>query len=78
MKRLSDFSGKLSRVVTQIRNLKEKIEESIVVAKLLREIPAKFDSITTSLEQFGDIDSMPFEEVVGSLKIYKEKLKTRE
>ncbi|CAA6669422.1 unnamed protein product [Spirodela intermedia] len=36
----------------------------------------RFDPITASLKQFSGIDSMPFEEVVGSLKIYEEKLKS--
>ncbi|CAA7405723.1 unnamed protein product [Spirodela intermedia] len=35
----------------------------------------RFDLITTSLDHSGDIDSMSFEEVEGSLKIYEEKLK---
>ncbi|CAA7406377.1 unnamed protein product [Spirodela intermedia] len=61
---VTDFTRKLSRVVTQIRNLGEKLEEG------------RFDPITASLKQFSDIDSMPFEEVVGSLKIYEEKLKS--
>ncbi|CAA6659454.1 unnamed protein product [Spirodela intermedia] len=75
---VSDFSRKLSRIITQIRNLGEKMKESTVVAKLLQTTPARFDPITTSLKQFGDIDSMPFEEEMESLKIYEEKLKTRQ
>ncbi|CAA6658114.1 unnamed protein product [Spirodela intermedia] len=75
---MTDFSGKLSCLVTQIRNLGEKVEEGTVGAKLLRATPAKFDPLTTSLEQFRDIDTMPFEEAVGSLKIYEEKLQNRQ
>ncbi|CAA7391495.1 unnamed protein product [Spirodela intermedia] len=75
---VTDFAKKPSRVVTQIRNLGEKLEEGVVVAKLLRVTPRRFNPITASLKQFGGIDSMPFEEAVGSLKIYKEKLKSRQ
>ncbi|CAA6670811.1 unnamed protein product [Spirodela intermedia] len=75
---MTDFTRKLSRVVTQIRNLGEKLEEGAVVAKLLRATPGRFNPITASLEQFDDIDSMPFEEVVRSLKIYEEKLKSHQ
>lgn len=32
---VTDFSGKLSRLVTQINNLGEKMKEHVVVAKLL-------------------------------------------
>lgn len=58
------FSRKLSRLVTQIKNLGEKMEEYTVVAKLLRATPAKFNSLNTSLEQFDDIDMMSLEEAV--------------
>lgn len=70
-----DFSGKLSRLVTQIKNLVEKMEEHVVVVKLLPATPAKYDPLTTSFEQFGDIDMMPLEEAVGSLKVFEEKLR---
>ncbi|CAA7401462.1 unnamed protein product [Spirodela intermedia] len=75
---VTDFAGKLSRVVAQIKNLGEKLEEGAVVAKLLQATPRRFDPIMVSLEQFGDIDSLPFEETMGSLKIYKEKLKSHQ
>ncbi|XP_078437386.1 uncharacterized protein LOC144707943 [Wolffia australiana] len=72
-----DFAGKLSKIATQLRSLGENIDEAEVISKLLRSAPAKFDGITSSIEQFGDIDKMPLEEVVGSLKIYEEKLQDR-
>ena len=69
-----DFVGKISQVATQLRSLGEKIDDGVLVAKLLRAAPEKFDAITSSIEQFGDMDSMSLEEAIGSLKIYKEKL----
>ena len=73
-----DFVGKISQVATQLRSLGEKIDDGVLVAKLLRAAPEKFDAITSSIEQFGDMDSMSLEEAIGSLKIYKEKLRDRE
>ena len=72
---MGDFAGKLSKVATQLRSLREKIDDGVLVAKLLRAAPRKFDAITSSIEKFGDIDSMSLEEAIGSLKIYEEKLR---
>lgn len=61
-----------------MRSMGENVEEGIVVAKLLRAILAKFDPITSSIGQFGDMNSMTLKEVVGSLKIYEEKLRDQQ
>ena len=44
-------------VATQVRSLRVKINDGVLVAKLLRAALEKFDAITSSIEQFGDIDS---------------------
>ena len=75
---VADFAGNLSKVATQLRSLGEKIDDGVLVAKLLRAAPEKFDAITSSIEKFGDMDSMSLEEAIGSLKIYEEKLRDRE
>ena len=69
-----DFAGKLPKVATQLRSLREKIDDGVLVAIILRIVPAKFDTFTSSIEKFGDMDSMSLEEAIGSLKIYEEKL----
>ena len=75
---VADFVGKLSKVVTQLRSLGEKIDDGVLAAKLLRAAPAEFDAITSSIKQFGDMDSMSLKEAIGSSKIYEEKLRDRE
>lgn len=72
-----DYVDKFSRIVTQKRNLGEKIFECDVVSKLLHLVSSKFDSITSSIEQFQDLDSLTLEEIVGSLKVHEDKLKNR-
>ncbi|XP_078445033.1 uncharacterized protein LOC144714204 [Wolffia australiana] len=41
-----DFVGKLSRIVSEMRNLGEKLTEGDVVGRLLRATPEKFDNVT--------------------------------
>lgn len=45
-----------------------------MVKKLLRAVPAKFLQIVSTMEQFGDLETMTVEEVVGSLKAHEERL----
>lgn len=72
---VDDFSMKLSNLVTNIRALGEEMAESYVVKKLLRAVPHKFLQIASTIEQFGNLDTMTLEETVGSLKAHEERIK---
>lgn len=71
---LDDFCMRLNGLVTKIRTLGETIEEVYVVKKLLRAVPTKFLQIASAIEQFGDLQTMSVEEVIGSLKAHDERL----
>lgn len=47
---IDEFRLKLNRLVTNIRALGETVEESYVVKKLLRTMPARFLQITSAIE----------------------------
>lgn len=51
----------------------ETIEEGYIMKKLLRAVPTRFLQITSAIEQFGKIEEMSLEEVVGSLKAHGER-----
>ena len=72
---LDDFCMRLNALVTKIRELGEDMAESYVVKKLLRAMPPKFLQITSTIEQFGDLEVMTVEETIGSLKAHDERLK---
>lgn len=46
-----------------------------MVKKLLRAVPSKFLQIASAIEQFGNLEKMYVEEVVGSLKAHEERLR---
>lgn len=71
---LDDFCLKLNGLVARIRALGEPIGEGYVVKKILRAVPTKFLQIASTLEQFGDLDTMSIEEVIGSLKAHEERI----
>lgn len=72
---LDDFSMKLNGLVSTIRALGEEMKESYVVKKLLRVVPSRFLQIASTIEQFGDLETMTIEEAVGSLQVHEERIK---
>lgn len=72
---LDDFCLKLNGLVTNIRDLGDEMEEAYVVKQVLRALPQNFLQITSAIEQFGDLEKMTIEEVIGSLKAHEERLR---
>lgn len=72
---IDDFHMKVYGIVTNIRELGEKMDESYTVKKFLRAVPSKFLQITSTIEQFGDLSTMTMEEAVGSLRAHEERVK---
>ena len=69
---VDEFTMKVINTVSTLRTLGDTIEESYVVKKLLRAVSSKFLQIAYTLEQFGDLETMTVEEVIGRLKAHKE------
>ena len=74
IEQLDDFCMRLNGLVTKIRALGESIAEEYVVKKLLRAVPSKFLQIASAIEQFGNLEKLSVEEVIGSLKAHEERL----
>ncbi|GKB16092.1 zinc finger, CCHC-type containing protein [Tanacetum coccineum] len=72
---VDEFAVKVSNIVSTMRTLGDTVDEAYVVKKLLRAVPSKFLQIASTLEQFGDLDTMTVEEVIGRLKAHEERMK---
>lgn len=72
---VDEFAVKVINIVRNIRTLGETVEESYVVKKLLWAMSSKFLQIASTLEQFGDLDEMPVDEVIGMLKDHEERMR---
>ena len=69
------FSGKLSEMGSKSAALGKIIEENILVKKFLNSLPrSKYIQITASLEQVLDLNTTPFEDTIGRLKAYEERI----
>ncbi|KAD2805586.1 hypothetical protein E3N88_38963 [Mikania micrantha] len=75
---VDDFATKLTGLASKARSLGHDIEEEELVRRLLDAMPKSFLQIVASIEQCFELDSMLFDEVVGRLKAYEERIKGTE
>jgi hypothetical protein len=57
--------------VNTIRGLGEEVDESMVVQKVLRSLPMRFDPKISSLEERTDLDSLSMDELHGIFTAYE-------
>ncbi|XP_051129721.1 uncharacterized protein LOC127250461 [Andrographis paniculata] len=74
---IDEFSGNLSAMVSKFNNLGSTIEDNTLVRKILDSVPDMYLLLVASIEQCCDLDTMPFEEAIGRLKAYEDRLKLR-
>ncbi|XP_042460716.1 uncharacterized protein LOC122044265 [Zingiber officinale] len=70
---IDEFTGKLSVMSSKFSALGATLEDSSLVKKLLDSVPDKFFPIVVDIEQFHDLETIPFEETIGRLKAYEER-----
>nr|GFC54620.1 putative zinc finger, CCHC-type [Tanacetum cinerariifolium] len=69
------FTTKLTTLVNQASSLGHTMEDETLVRKLLNAVPDRYLQIVTSIEQYSDVSKMTFEEAIGTLKTYEERIK---
>ncbi|KAI3510554.1 hypothetical protein L1887_17645 [Cichorium endivia] len=75
---VDDFATKLTGLASKARSLGYELEEVELVKRLLDSMPKSFLQIVASIEQCFELDSMLFDEAVGRLKAYEERIKGSE
>ncbi|XP_013633311.1 PREDICTED: uncharacterized protein LOC106339020 [Brassica oleracea var. oleracea] len=72
---IDDFVGKLSEISSKSASLGENIDESKIVKNFLSSLPRKkYIHIVASLEQVLDLNITTFEDIIGRLKAYEERV----
>ena len=73
--KIDAFVGKLSEISSKSASLGEVIEEAKIVKKFLKSLPRiKYIHIVASIEQVLDLNTTSFEDIVGRLKAYEERI----
>ncbi|XP_013601634.1 uncharacterized protein LOC111209030 [Brassica napus] len=72
---IDDFGGKLSELASKSSALGVNIEEAKLVKKFLLSLPRKkYIHIVASIEQVLDLHKTNFEDIIGRLKAYEERI----
>ncbi|XP_048604637.1 uncharacterized protein LOC106408105 [Brassica napus] len=72
---IDGFGGKLSELASKSAALGVTIEEAKIVKKFLMSLPRKkYIHIVASLEQVLDLNTTSFEDILGRLKAYEERI----
>lgn len=72
---IDEFGGKLAEISSKSAALGVIIDESKIVKKFLSSLPRrKFIHIVASLEQVLDLNTTRFEDIIGRLKAYEERV----
>ncbi|KAD3337349.1 hypothetical protein E3N88_32869 [Mikania micrantha] len=74
----SDFAGKLSSIKAKFKSLGGILKDKVLVRRLFNSVPKKFLPIVASIEQYQEIDKMSFEEAVGRITAFEERLKNQD
>lgn len=73
-----NFAMKLKCIISKLWNLGETMDERDVVRHLLWGMPSKFNTLTLSVEQYGDLDKVSLNDVIGSFSVHELQLKEQE
>nr|GEW15044.1 zinc finger, CCHC-type [Tanacetum cinerariifolium] len=71
---IDTFTTKLTTLVNKASNLGHTMEDKTLLRKLLNAVPDRYLQIVTSIEQYSDLSEMTFEEEIGRLKTYEERI----
>nr|XP_020186100.1 uncharacterized protein LOC109771816 [Aegilops tauschii subsp. strangulata] len=74
---LDTFAGKISGMTARYAGLGSTLDDPSMVKKLLDSVPDRLYVAVTGMEQFCDMNSMPFEEPLGQLKAFEERPRRR-
>ena len=68
---IDEFYAQLNDIVNSAYNLGEIYDQPKIVRKILRSLTEEFRSKVTAITKSKDVDSIPIDELVGSLQSYQ-------
>ena len=61
----------MDEIVNIIKGLGEKVDEQVIVQKILRSLPMRFDSKISAIEERSDLNTMTMDELHGTLTAHE-------
>ncbi|XP_073355026.1 uncharacterized protein [Aegilops tauschii subsp. strangulata] len=74
---LNVYGGRLAAMEARYANLRETLGDAALVKKLLDTVPDRLFPIVAGIEQFHDVTTMAFDEALGRLRAFDERVRRR-
>ena len=68
---IATYLLRIDEIVNIIKGLVEKVDEQVIVEKILRSLPMRFDSKIFSIEEISYLNTMTMDELHGTLIAYE-------
>ena len=68
---IASYFLQVDEIVNIIKGLGEKVDEQVIVQKILRSLPIRFDSKISAIEERSDLNTMTMDELHGTLTTYE-------
>ena len=68
---IAPYLLRIDEVVNTITRLGEEVNESIIVQKVLRSLPLRYDAKVSAIEESRDLTKMAMDELHGTLTTYE-------
>ncbi|KAD4177952.1 hypothetical protein E3N88_26543 [Mikania micrantha] len=75
---IDEYAGKLSGMISKYNSVGAILKDSELVQKLFDTVTEKYIHLVASMEQYSDVEEMPFDEAIGRLKAYEDRLKLKQ
>ncbi|GJT49328.1 zinc finger, CCHC-type containing protein [Tanacetum coccineum] len=75
---IDEYAGKLSGMISKYNSVDATLNDEELVRKLFDKVTEKYIHLVASMEQYSDVEEMPFEEAIGRLKAYEDRLRLRQ
>ena len=74
---ISDYFDRIQELVNAMRSCNDKIPDELVVDKILRTLPPRFDHVAVAIEESRNLDDMEIEELQHSLEAHEMRINER-
>lgn len=71
---VSEYFSRTMAVVNKMRKLGDKIEDLVIIEKILRSMSPKFNYVVCAIEESKDIENYSIDELQGSLQVHERKI----
>ncbi|KAJ0556958.1 putative RNA-directed DNA polymerase [Helianthus annuus] len=68
---ISDFLSRVMQIVNNKRAYGEEVTDQVIVEKVLRSLPSKWDHVVTAIEESKDLATLSFDQLMGSLQSHE-------